>query len=64
MNKDIILRIMFELASGLAYTHSKKVCHGDLKPDNVHLLNSEIDAGARNARVKISDFGLSDLRKT
>ena len=38
-----------------AHTHSHKVAHRDLKPENL-LLDSE-------NRVKIADFGLSNLMK-
>lgn len=46
-----IRRIMKQLMEGLSFIHSKKICHRDLKPDNVLL-----DEGKN---VKICDFGSS-----
>ena len=47
------VRICLEVATGLAYLHSKGVIHADLKSPNVLL-------DARNT-AKLSDFGLSSL---
>ena len=48
---DIIPRSYFhQLISGIAYCHGQKVCHGDIKPENLCL-----DGGAV---LKIVDFGL------
>ncbi|KAJ3037610.1 Leucine-rich repeat serine/threonine-protein kinase 2 [Rhizophlyctis rosea] len=51
---DQRLRLLFETSLGLAYLHSQKIVHGDLKAVNVL-----IDA-AGSARV--SDFGFSVMR--
>ena len=48
---DIIPRSYFhQLLEGIAYCHSQKVCHGDIKPENLCLNSS--------AKLKIVDFGL------
>nr|QEK15735.1 serine/threonine protein kinase [Thermococcus aciditolerans] len=47
-------RIIFDVAEGLKYAHSKGVIHRDLKPSNILL---------RNGRAKVSDWGLSKLLK-
>ena len=48
---DIIPRTYFhQLLEGIAYCHSEKICHGDIKPENLCLNSS--------AMLKIVDFGL------
>ncbi|WP_461864835.1 protein kinase domain-containing protein, partial [Thermococcus sp.] len=44
--------IVFNVAEGLKYAHSKKIVHRDLKPSNVLL---------KNGLPKISDWGLSKV---
>ncbi|EKM55073.1 uncharacterized protein PHACADRAFT_255418 [Phanerochaete carnosa HHB-10118-sp] len=50
---DEIKRFVVEIASALAYLHSKNVVHGDL-----HVNNILIDA---TRHVRLADFGLSDF---
>nr|XP_002122776.1 uncharacterized protein LOC100186208 isoform X1 [Ciona intestinalis] len=50
------LRIIKDIASGLAYLHSKKIVHGDMKPANV-LLDQKL-------RAKIVDFGGAEIAAT
>jgi len=50
---DKASRIAFDIAGGLAYSHSKQVIHGDVNPKNV-LLSSIGEA-------KLIDFGLSKI---
>ena len=45
------IRLLYQLASGLADLHSREVVHRDVKPDN-----AMIEVGGR---LKICDFGLS-----
>ncbi|KAG0239179.1 hypothetical protein BGW41_007870 [Actinomortierella wolfii] len=49
-------RIAREIARGLAYIHSMKVLHLDLKSDNVLLTN--------HLEVRLCDFGLSAIKTT
>eukprot|EP00892_Ulva_mutabilis_P012770 jgi/Ulvmu1/9866/UM057_0020.1 len=54
------------LAEGMAYTHSKRICHGDLNPSNVLVkfdgaqhggVEAAVEAG--EFEVKVTDFGLA-----
>ncbi|KAK1234268.1 hypothetical protein PQX77_002531 [Marasmius sp. AFHP31] len=45
--------LVFDVASGLAYLHSKKIVHSDLKGVNILITNEE--------RACITDFGLSRI---
>ncbi len=48
---DIIPRTYFhQLLDGIEYCHSQRICHGDIKPENLCLNSS--------AMLKIVDFGL------
>ncbi|KAI9203621.1 uncharacterized protein BJ171DRAFT_137570 [Polychytrium aggregatum] len=49
------LRLMYEVASGMTFLHSKDVTHGDLKPSNV-LLDSDFKA-------VIADFDASGYKR-
>lgn len=49
--QEEIKSLMFQLLSGLAYIHSKKVIHRDLKPHNLLL--------DKQGGLKIADFGLA-----
>lgn len=49
--------IVRQVASALAFIHSRKRVHHDIKPDNI-LLH---DAGGQGVTVKLGDFGLADL---
>ncbi|KAJ7580706.1 kinase-like domain-containing protein [Mycena floridula] len=50
-NSADICRLLREIAEGLAYLHSCKIIHGDLKGDNV-LISDE-------GHVQLADFGLA-----
>ena len=47
------VKVIYQIAEGMKYIHSKKVIHRDLKPTNI-LLSSD-------GTVKICDFGISKL---
>lgn len=51
------LRWMAQISEGLGFLHSKKLVHGDLRPDNV-LLN-KVGTGEDMLNVKLTDYGLS-----
>lgn len=48
---DVFLKILWQIACGLADIHAAKVIHRDIKPDNIRVDGSGV--------VKILDFGLA-----
>lgn len=48
--------IMKQLLSAVVYCHSKKIVHRDLKPENLLM-----ESATKNARLKVIDFGTSQL---
>ncbi|KAF9499684.1 kinase-like protein [Pleurotus eryngii] len=48
-----VAQLLFEVAQGLEYLHSMKVCHGDLRGSNVLVDN--------DGHARIADFGLVPL---
>lgn len=51
---SIALKLLCDIASGMAYLHSQGIIHGDLKPVNVMVDEN---------RAMIADFGLSKVRQ-
>ena len=47
------LRVILEIAKGMQFLHEKQVAHGDIKPKNILITDSE---GVMS--VKLTDFGL------
>jgi serine/threonine protein kinase len=51
MSEKEIWRLIADVASGLAYLHSKEIVHQDIKPDNILITD--------NGDCMITDFGIS-----
>lgn len=49
---------MYEVASGLAYIHSKDICHRDMKPSNIIIKEPGIPS-SKISNLVITDFGIS-----
>jgi len=49
--KDLLRVYMRHMVSGLAYLHSQRICHSDIKPENILI--------GENNTLKLADFGLS-----
>ena len=56
------VRVMVEVAAGMAFVHSRNLVHRDLKPGNIHVTREGLPpAEALATAVKIMDFGLVRL---
>src|SRR6266545_3000618 len=53
IQREDVLRILREAASGLDYAHQKRIVHRDIKPANIMLDNT--------SQVKITDFGIAKV---
>ena len=51
MSEQEVWKVLHDVASGLAYLHSKEIVHQDIKPDNI-LLDDE-------GNYRITDFGIT-----
>ena len=47
--------VLYQIACGVAYIHSKKLVHRDIKPENIWISLTDTDP----VMMKVSDFGLS-----
>jgi len=50
-NNDKLRRYMRDMVSGLAYLHSQRICHSDIKPENILIGENDV--------LKLADFGIS-----
>jgi len=48
---ELLRLYMRDMVSGLAYLHSQRICHGDIKPENILI--------GEDGVLKLGDFGLS-----
>jgi len=48
---ELLRLYMRDIVSGLAYLHSQRICHGDIKPENILIGDDGV--------LKLGDFGLS-----
>lgn len=55
----VALRIIRQIASGMAAVHEKGIIHRDLKPENVFLVPDSEAVGSE--RAKLLDFGIAKL---
>ncbi|KAG6409338.1 hypothetical protein SASPL_127376 [Salvia splendens] len=56
----VAVDIMLQIARGMEYLHSKKMCHGYLNPSNILLKERNSSTGC--FEVKVSGFGISAIR--
>jgi len=50
-DRQVLRYYMRDIVSGLAYLHSQRICHSDIKPENVLI--------GKDGVLKLGDFGLS-----
>lgn len=60
LSEDIIRDVIKQVLRALAFMHSKRVMHSDLKPQNIMLVDEAV-AGAGACSIKVIDFGLAEL---
>ena len=55
-------KIIYNIARGIKYLHDFNIVHRDIKPENIMVFNtSELEEKQRVIKLKISDFGLSQV---
>ncbi|KAK4540822.1 hypothetical protein LTR36_008899 [Oleoguttula mirabilis] len=59
LTEDLGKKMAVQVLDSLAYLHSVKITHRDIKPDNILLANLDPD----HFTIKLSDFGLSKVVK-
>lgn len=60
MTIPVIVDMMLQIARGMEYLHSQKICHGELNPSNILLKPRTSSEGYFH--VKVSGFGLSSVK--
>ncbi len=50
------LQILYQIANGLNYLHSRNIIHGDLKPENILIFGKE---STPERTFRVSDYGIS-----
>ena len=53
--------IILQILSAIQKIHQLKVIHGDLKCKNIFLANKYVPGDFKNIKIKIGDFGLSEV---
>ena len=53
--KEIGLLILLQALKGLYFAHSRKIAHGDIKPNNILV--------SKTGRVVVTDFGIASILK-
>jgi serine/threonine-protein kinase len=59
LGSERALKIMVQIATGLAHAHARGVVHGDVKPSNVMLVLGRDDEGNPAEIAKVCDFGIA-----
>ncbi|XP_018566564.1 serine/threonine-protein kinase ULK3-like [Anoplophora glabripennis] len=55
LSEQSVQIIMRQLLSAICYLHSKNIFHGDIKPENIILIEEE------GLKIKLTDFGLAEV---
>ncbi|XP_040188589.1 death-associated protein kinase 2-like isoform X1 [Rana temporaria] len=55
LSEEDAIEFMEQILKGVAYMHTRRIAHFDLKPENIMLLEKDVP----HPRIKIIDFGLA-----